>query len=133
MSSPWALLANATLAFDRVTGYQIDPRTGNQLPIYGGQYRTRVYLKKASLVAEEGRGAPVGSYKTSGYTVGILPPWCKEAIQQAVRCEADNLGEGYYYQQGKIHVVKNQVEEAGQGTQLQGYILIDGGNYDNQP
>lgn len=127
MSSPWSLLANATLIFDRVTSYSVDTLTGNRIPVFGQQYSTRVYFKKAQLNTNESKGIPVGSYKADGYTVEILPAWCKLSIQQSVRCVVDNLGSGRYYQQGKVHVVKSQVELAGQGTQLQGYLLIDGG------
>lgn len=127
MSSPWELLANGSLTFDRVTGSVIDPVTGNKVSTYGEQYTARVYFKKATLNSNESSGVPIGSYRAEGYTVGILPSWCKQSIQQSVRCEIDALGKGRYYQQGKIHVVKSEVEQAGEGTQVNGYIVIDGG------
>jgi hypothetical protein len=126
--SPWRLLANATLIFDKVSSYSTDPITGNKIAVHSQQYVTRAYLKKAMLVANESRGVPVGSYIVEGYTVGILPTWAKTSILERVRCTVDDLGKGHYYQHGKIHVVKSQVEKAGQGTQLQGYIVIDGAN-----
>lgn len=128
MSSPWSLLANATLTFNRVGGQTLDPITGNQVAVYSEQYQTRVYFKKATLVSNESSGVPIGSYRAEGYTVNVLPDWCKTSIQEQVTCSVDALGTGYYYQQGKVHVVKSQVEKAGQGTQLQGYIVIDGAN-----
>jgi hypothetical protein len=124
--SPWDILANATLIFRRVTAYSVDPSTGNEVPSAWQELEGRAYFSEAALYSEEGKGIPIGSYKVKGYTVGILPDWANEPIDQRVECTVDHLGKGYFYHQGSISVVRDQVEEAGVGTPIQGYFTRQG-------
>jgi hypothetical protein len=126
--SPWAILANAHLKFLRITEYGVDPATGDEKPIAWESAEGRAYFSKASVQGKafESGGVPIGSYKVQGYTVGILPDWANEAINQKVECEINHLGKGYFYYQGKISVVRDQVEAAGVGTPIQGYFTRQG-------
>jgi hypothetical protein len=131
--SPWAILANATITFRKVVAYNIDPVTENEIPSNWQKLTGRAYFAKATIQGassglgdNEGKGVPIGSYKVSGYTVGILPAWAKDPIDQKVECTVDHLGKGYFYYQGSISVVRDQVEEAGVGTPIQGYFTRQG-------
>jgi hypothetical protein len=124
--SPWDILANATLVFRRATGYAIDPVTGNEIPSGFQEVEGRAYFQKAALQSEEGHGVPIGSYRVSGYTVGVLPSWANLPVNQKVECTVDHLGAGYFYYQGAISVVRDQVEDAGKGTPIQGYFTRQG-------
>jgi hypothetical protein len=134
-ASPWGEIANATLTFLRPTTWDIDPVTGNEIPVAWSKLQGRAYFSKASLAtgagtpipgSDVGRGVPIGSYAVSGYTVGILPAWANEPINQKVECTVDYLGDGYFYYQGAIAVVRAEVESAGVGTPIQGYFTRQG-------
>ncbi len=126
-TSPWQLLKNATVVFSRTLTETVDLTTGDLVPGDTESLTVPAYFKKASLTRDEGRGVPIGSYKVEGYTVGILPDWAKLPTA-TLPCTIDQLGSGYFTFVGKIHVVKDQVEQAGQGTQLQGYFTMQGSN-----
>lgn len=127
MSSPWALLANATLIFHRTSLTTIDEATGNEIPVLQPPYTIRAYFKKASLLRSTGNtGVPVGSYEVRGYTVGILPPWCKQWPQSVVNCSIDALGTGKLYLEAEILVVDPKIEEAGEGSSVRGYFTGEG-------
>lgn len=126
MSSPWALLANATLYYRQVTTVVEDELTGNQIPTDTAPLVIRAYFKKARLQVNEGRAVPAGAYPVTGYTVGILPDWAKIAVQPSVECSIDGLGSGLFYEEGAISVVDSQVEVAGEGSSLQGYFVGEG-------
>lgn len=136
MASPWALLANATLVFRKPTSVTTDPDTGNEVASGYQKATVRAYFKKAELVTASYPGVPsgtiypgvpVGSYEVDGYTVGVLPSWAKEPTNPEIQCTIDHLGKGTLYFQGKIHAVKDLVEAAGQGSQIQGYFTLQGG------
>jgi hypothetical protein len=133
VTSKWARLKNARLTFERVTDMAIDPNTGNEIPSGVETLAIDAYFKKASLTgaksvnSDDGYGVPVGSYKVSGYTVGILPDWCRDPTNKAVKCIIDRLGDGLFCYQPKIGVVVGRVEEIGEGTPIQGYFTQRGG------
>ncbi len=127
MTSKWALLKNARLTFERATAIAIDPNTGNEIPSGVETLIVDAYFKMASLATDEGHGVPVGSYKVSGYAVGILPAWCRDPTNKAVRCTIDRLGDGLFCYQPKIGVVVDKVEAIGEGTPIQGYFTQRGG------
>lgn len=126
--SPWAKIANATITFNRPTRLVEDPETGNELPGKSEEYTTRAYFKKTAVATDKSIGVPIGSYPISGYTVGILPDWCKDSHQVALPCSIDHLGSGLLTFQGRVHVVKDKVEKAGRGSQVQGYFVLQGSN-----
>ncbi len=125
-TSPWALLKNATVEFTRVLTEGIDPFTSNPTPVDTETLIVPCYFAKSSIVTNEYHGVPIGSYKISGYSVGILPDWCKLPSASNLPCVVDFLGSGQFCFQGKIHVVKEAVEQAGQGSQVQGYFTLQG-------
>jgi hypothetical protein len=125
-TSPWDLIKNATVTFVRTLTEKVDLNSGNLIPDNTESLMVPVYFKKSELVRDEGRGVPVGTYKARGYTVGILPDWAKFPTDPQLACEIHGLGSGYFSFEGKIHVVKDEVEEEGEGTQLQGYFTIQG-------
>jgi hypothetical protein len=125
--SPWAKLANATLTFRRITATAINPSTGNDEPSAWEELSGRAYFEEAELVADEGKGVPIGTYRARGYTVGILPNWARTPTDPEIECSVDRLGDGTFYHQGKIPVVADRIEKAGKGTPIQGYFA-KGGN-----
>ena len=131
-TSPWAKLQNATITFTRVLTETVDPITGNPKPGDSESLTVPAYFKKANLVTgsssieSRGNGVPIGSYKVEGYTVGILPDWAKSLNGKFLSCTVNDLGSGSFCFQGKIHVVKDLVERAGKGSQVQGYFTIQG-------
>lgn len=125
-SSPWKLLKNATVEFTRILTEGIDPLGGNPTPEDTETLIVPCYFKKAEIATTEYHGVPIGTYKISGYTVGILPDWCNLPSATNLPCVVDFLGSGQFCFQGKVHVVKEQVEQAGQGSQLQGYFTLQG-------
>jgi hypothetical protein len=125
-TSPWALLQNATITFTRTLTEISDPATGNLIPGDSESLTVNAYFKKAFLVADQGKGVPIGSYIVNGYTVGILPGWAKSPSSPKLKCWVKDLGTGYLQFEGKIHVVRDEVEAAGQGSQIQGYFTLGG-------
>lgn len=126
-TSPWKRLKNAEITFVRVLNESIDESTGNPAPGDTQTLRVPAFFKKAELVRDEGRGVPVGTYRVSGYTVGILPAWAENPTNPDLLCTVDNLGTGKFCFEGKIHVAKNLVQEKGKGSQIQGYFTLEGG------
>jgi hypothetical protein len=126
-SKTWALLKNATIKFTRVVATDGADSMGNPKPSETETLIVPAYFKKARLVNDVGRGVPIGSYSVEGYTVGILPDWANTPSASELPCIIDHLGEGTFVFQGKIHVAKEQVEQAGSGSQVQGYFVIQGG------
>ena len=131
-TSPWRKLQNATITFTRVLTETTDPVTGNPKPDDSESLTVPAYFKKAGLttgsssIESRGNGVPIGSYKVEGYTVGILPDWAKNLNGKFFPCTVSDLGSGSFCFQGKIHVVKDLVEQAGKGSQVQGYFTIQG-------
>jgi hypothetical protein len=125
--SPWNLLRNASIKFTRILATDGVDSQGNPKVTKSESLTVPAYFKKARIVNDVGRGVPLGSYNVEGYTVGILPDWAKEASAAYLECTIDHLGTGFLSFQGKIHVVKDEVEQAGQGSQIQGYFTIQGG------
>ena len=136
MPSKFAKLANATFTFSRTLTTREDPITGEEIPDTVETYTTRAYIKREEATYEQGdlkdnRGEshlaiPMGAYTVVGYTVGILPDWCKTPIDPQIKCSIDNLGSGYFCFQGKIHVVYDKISKKGQTTPFQGYFVIQG-------
>lgn len=127
-TSPWRLLKNATVEFTRILTEVVDPLTGNPVP---GDTETLIvpcYFGQAAIIANEFHGVPIGSYKIkeNSYTVGILPDWCRLPSASNLPCVVDFLGSGQFRFQGEIHVVKDRVEQAGKGSQIQGYFTLQG-------
>ena len=134
-TSDWAELAQSTITFTRVLTETTDPNTGNLTPLDTETLTVPAYFKRFILVQNEGRGVrddgigvPIGSYRVDGYTVGILPDWAKVPTAPRLPCTINNLGSGYFYFQGRIHVVKDEVEQDGGGSQIQGYFTMQGSN-----
>lgn len=128
MASKFARLANATLNFTHVLTTKTDPQTGNEIPDTIEQHQTRAYIKRSDSNYNPNliNALPIGTYRISGYTVGILPVWCQLPIDPQVPCSIDNLGKGYFCFEGKIHVVYDKITKKGQTTPIQGLFVIHG-------
>lgn len=128
MASKFARLANSTLKFTHVLSTKIDLRTGNEIPDRTEEYQTRAYIRRqsSSYNPNEANALPVGTYRVSGYTVGMLPEWCRIPIDPQVPCSIDNLGSGYFQFEGKIHVVYDKISKKGQTTPIQGLFVTQG-------
>jgi hypothetical protein len=126
-SSPWKLLKNATIKFTRVLATNGVDGFGNPKASETETLEIPAYFKKARLINDVGRGVPLGSYSVEGFTVGVLPDWAKDPYDYKLPCTINHLGAGTFVFQGKIHVVKDEVEKAGKGSQIQGYFVIQGG------
>jgi hypothetical protein len=133
-SSPWRILKNADITFVRVLSTKEDPNTGNEIPRDTETLLMPAYFKKSALktsagtYSDDGTGVPIGTYPViNSYTVGILPDWAKELSNYPeLECYWKGLGRGIFTFQGKGHVVKDEVEKAGKGSQVQGYFTLGG-------
>lgn len=128
--SKFSKLANSTLTFARTLTTKIDPNTGNEIPDSIEEYVARAYIKreKEKRAYEENftEGVNVDRFKIVGYTVGILPDWCKLPTDPQIKMSIDNLGSGYFTFEGKIHVVYDKISKKGQTTPIQGWFVLQG-------
>ena len=127
MTSPFlGLLDNATITFSRPTGFVQDPATGNMVPSGAEEVEVRTYFKKVKPPKDRDPQLDQDIYEVDGFAVDpqAPPAWVAPGLVDQ-RCTIDEIGQGLFNFEPKIHAAKPLVEEV-TGIYIQGVFRITG-------